>query len=150
MPQAEAPAPQIAGGRTDRQLRARRVGAEERVSEAWDACNAARRNVDDPRRIERWSEAIESLYDALLPWTAGDDDFEAEWQMRPLAVVYLEDGGEVPMPTASDCREAHQILVRAMHKAHLLVKERVVSGPGKREYGKPSVQVEADAAEVQA
>lgn len=121
------------------ELRSRRISTEEMVRLQLDRINLIRSNVKDPDRIAAWSEAVEALADLMLPWASEPDEqkrFLLEWEQRPVACVRVAlPGGEsrlVPVPTASDCREAQRILMGLLDRKGLLVKRRNVSGPAPR------------------
>jgi hypothetical protein len=85
-------------------------------------------------RVQAWSEAMEALADLVAPWGNDDKDFQKAWADRPCAVVDMGNGHIMAVPTASDCREAQRILTAMMDRQGLLVKRRVVSGPGPRTF----------------
>lgn len=106
-----------------------------------DRINLIRSNVKDPDRVAAWSEAVEALADLVVPWATEPDEqerFVKEWDNRPVAVVRIPmPGGEfrlIPVPNASDCREAQRILMGLLDRKGLLVKRRTVSGPAKRSF----------------
>lgn len=122
------PSPEVAHETTE-EIRAKRLSTEEMVRLQLDRINAFRSDVTNPDRIVAWSESLEALADLLLPWWEDDEDWRAKWDARPVAVVTLEGGMAVPIPTAQDCRKGQLLLMELLHKHNLLVKTRKVSGP---------------------
>ena len=123
------------------ELRSKRISTEEMVRLQLDRINLIRSNVKDPDRVAAWSEAVEALADLVMPWATEPDEkdrFVKEWDDRPVAVVRIPlPAGEsrlVPVPNASDCREAQRILMGLLDRKGLLVKRRTVSGPAKRDF----------------
>ncbi len=125
------------------ELRGRRISSEEKISELVDRANKFRTDVANPRRIEGWSETLEALADAVMPWATEEDrqaklkkkrgQFFLEWEDRPVAVITTTTG-RVIVPTAQDCREAHRILLSLLDRQGLLVSRRTVSGPAARDF----------------
>jgi len=121
------------------ELRSKRISTEEMVRNQIDRINFLRGNVENPDRVSAWSESVEALCDLLIPWH--DDQFRSEWDNRSVAVIML-GRKKVPIPTATDCREAQQICMRLLQRSGLLVKTRKISGPA------PKVKVEEDSPAV--
>jgi len=96
-----------------------------------DRINLIRSDVKNPDRVAAWSEANEALADLLIPWASEDPNFKREWNDRAVRVVRFNER-LIPMPTASDCREAQRIIMGLLDRSGLLVKRRVTSGPAAR------------------
>jgi len=140
------------------EVRSRRISSEEKISELLDRANLFRTAVDNPRRVEGWSECLEALADLAMPWAQEEDaqakakkkgqgQFLKEWAARPVAVITTTTG-RIIVPTASDCREAQRILMGLFDRQGLLVSRRTVSGPAPRGFGaptEPAPPVEEDA-----
>lgn len=113
------------------ELRSRRISTEDMVRAQLDRINQLRGDVINPNRVAAWSEALEALADLLIPWAsepAEIDKFRKEWEDRPVRCLRINDK-LVPFPTATDCRQAQQILMGLLDRSGLLVKRRGVSGP---------------------
>jgi hypothetical protein len=130
------------------EIRSRRLTTEDMVRNQLDRCNEIRSNVELPDRVRiaKWSEAIETLADLLMPWALDEDkkaqasnppsrgQFVREWDDRPVGVVY-DHGEAIVVPTARDCRVHQQIIMGLLDRQGLLVKRRNVSGPSPRNQG---------------
>lgn len=114
------------------------------------AIQMIRINLNDPKRVEKWSEAIEALVDLAFPWIGKDKTFLAAWKVRPLRVFH-HNGNKIPFPQASDCRAAQEILFAALAGNGLLIHMDKISGPGvekKDEEGEGSEEEEELEAEA--
>ena len=121
------------------ELRSRRISTEDMVRFQLAEINALRSNVQNPDRVMAWSEALQALADLLLPWSEQDPQYRAEWEDRPCRVVrWRHPSGDsskdrlIAAPNAADCREAQRIIMGLLTRSQLLVKRRVISGPGVR------------------
>lgn len=123
---------------THEETRGRRLTTEEMVRIQLERANQIRSDVTNPDRITIWSECLEALYDLLLPWWNDDEEWQEEWENRPLAVVESPNGGRVPAPTGTDCRAAHLLLMKLLHKNKMLVRTRTSSGPAPRKFDPPA------------
>lgn len=99
-----------------------------------------RRDLSRPDRVPAWSEALEALWDRLLPWRREHPGVESEWEARPMRIKRLRHPSGDPKrervvvwPTAGDCRAAEQIIMGLLDDAGILVKRRTVSGPRRPE-----------------
>lgn len=127
-------------GETREELRSRRISTEDLIREQLANITRIRGDVGRLDRVEAWSEALEALADLLLPWASSEDDgqFNQEWRNRRCRVIRVAsvDGDRrrdqlVPYPNARDCKEAQAIIMGLLDRSGLLVKRRVISGPGK-------------------
>lgn len=111
-------------------LRARKIPTEAMVSVLVHRMNDARTAVTRPGRVAEWSEIIEAIMDLITPVIPRDDAFWKAWDDRPVATVRTPSGKTVPLPTASDCRHAEQLLLSALARNGMLYNASRVSGPG--------------------
>lgn len=118
------------------ELRSRRISTEEIIREALVALHRVRLDLNNPNRVQAWSEGVEALADIVEPYAAMDDQFRAEWQNRPMRIKRIRHPSGrreldrlVPFPKASDCREAERIIRSMLDRQGLFLKRRTVSGP---------------------
>lgn len=131
------------------ELRNRRISTEDMIRIQLAEINHLRSDIQNPDRVQAWSESLEALADLLAPWATDDDTFQQEWEDRPVRCyrVHHPSGDPardrlIPHPTAGDCRKAQQIIMGLLDRAGLLVKRRTVSGP-RRENTPPEAQKRA-------
>lgn len=118
-------------------VRSRRLSTEEVIRQQWDRINEIRTDVARKDRTLAWSEANETLFDALMPWWRQEKNkkwLKEKWERRELRVLVLPDERRMASPTATQCRSHQQLLLELMDDNDLLVRRRNTSGPAERKF----------------